>query len=52
MLFPGTSMRPDPKEMPNVELHALDSGPFALEDKCTETAGPAQRDHFPIVETC
>ncbi len=39
VLFPGESMRPDPQEMPKVEFHTVDSGHFALENKCTEIAG-------------
>lgn len=34
-LFPGASMRP-PAEMTGIEFHAIDSGHFALEDKCVE----------------
>ncbi len=34
-LFPGNSMRP-PADMPDIEFHPIDSGHFALEDKCVE----------------
>jgi len=36
-LFPGAIMRPPP-DMPGIAFHAIDSGHFALEDKCTEIA--------------
>lgn len=36
-LFPGAIMRPPP-HMSNIAFHAIDSGHFALEDKCTEIA--------------
>lgn len=36
-LFPGESMRP-PVELTGVEFHSIDSGHFALEDRCVEIA--------------
>ena len=34
-LFPGASMKP-PADMPEIEFHSIDSGHFALEDRCAE----------------
>jgi hypothetical protein len=34
-LFPGASMKP-PADMPGIEFHPIDSGHFALEDRCAE----------------
>jgi pimeloyl-ACP methyl ester carboxylesterase len=36
-LFPGSIMKP-PADMPDIEFHGIDSGHFALEDKCQEIA--------------
>lgn len=34
-LFPGASMKPPP-DMAEIEFHSIDSGHFALEDRCAE----------------
>jgi hypothetical protein len=34
-LFPGASMKP-PADMPEIEFYSIDSGHFALEDRCAE----------------
>lgn len=41
-LFPGPSMKP-PADMPDIEFHAVDSGHFALEDKCAEIGDLTRR---------
>ncbi len=42
LLFPGAAMQP-PADMPDIEFHAINSGHFALEDKCAEI-GALTRD--------
>ena len=37
LVFPGASMKP-PADMPEIEFHPIDSGHFALEDRCEEIA--------------